>query len=62
MSGRGVYRIGMGGMSANFTDPGVRVEFFDLRWFPRRLTDEELCRIHGNGVLEIQRRGVPRWK
>lgn len=23
---------------------------------------DELCRIHANGVTEIQRRGIPQWR
>ncbi len=35
---------------------------FDYRVFPVWLTDDELKRIHQNGVEEINRRGIPRWR
>ena len=35
---------------------------FDARVLPWALTDQELERVHFNGVQEINRRGIPRWK
>ena len=45
--------------------PGGRVHaalLFDARVLPWALTDQELERVHYNGVQEINRRGIPRWK
>jgi len=56
LSARGLYRIGFIGFA-----PGtnVSVEAFDARAFHRWLSDDELCRIHQNGLQEIARRGIP---
>lgn len=56
LSARGLYRIGFIGFA-----PGtnVTVEAFDARAFHRWLSDDELCRIHQNGLQEIARRGIP---
>lgn len=40
----------------------VRLDVFDLRVFPYWLTDDDLLTIHGDGVAEIERRGIPRWR
>ena len=45
--------------------PGGRVHaalLFDARVLPWCLTDKELERVHFNGVQEINRRGIQRWK
>lgn len=38
------------------------IDIFDLRVFDWCLTDDEIDRVHLNSVLEIQRRGIPRWR
>lgn len=57
---RGSYKIGFMGLGSGFTP--LEVEAFDVRCFAWRLTDDELCRIHSDGVLEIARRKIPQWK
>lgn len=58
-SKRGIYRVG-------FQEMGMptpqTVELFDARLHMRWLSDDELCRVHMNGVTEIERRGIPRWR
>ena len=56
LSARGLYRVGFSGVA-----PGtnVTVQAFDARAFHRWLSDDELCRIHANGLQEIARRGIP---
>lgn len=56
LSGRGMYSVGFMGFA-----PGtnVTVDAFDIRAFSRWLSDDELCRIHGNGAQEILRRAIP---
>ena len=40
----------------------AEIDWFDSRVFPWSLSDDELDRVHRNGVDEINRRGIPRWK
>lgn len=56
LSASGIYRLGFFGfhLGTNMT-----VEAFDARAFHRWLSDDELCRIHANGLQEIVRRGIP---
>lgn len=56
LSARGLYRVGFLGFA-----PGtnVTVQAFDARSFHRWLSDDELCRIHANGLQELGRRGIP---
>lgn len=56
----GIYRVGFSGVGASMRP--VTVDAFDIRVFCGKLTDEELCRIHDNGVQEIRRRGIPQWR
>lgn len=60
LSGSGYYRIGLWGRMISGTS--FNVELFDARVFPRALSDIDLARIHANGVQEIARRQIPRWK
>lgn len=55
MSGLGYYSIGLIGARAS---PPYDVDIFDFRVFPRYLEQEEMERIHINGVQEITRRGL----
>jgi hypothetical protein len=59
LSSRGIYKIGFTGIIKDATN---MVEVFDMRVTPRWLSDDELCRIWTNGVIEIGRREIPRWK
>ena len=59
-SGAGSYRLGLNGLG--MPSGLVRVEWFDVRFLPWRLTDAELCRVHSNGAEEISRRGIQRWQ
>lgn len=58
-SSQGLYRIGFGGLcpSAN-----LRFDVFDYRCFARWLYEEDMLRVFDNGRLEIERRGIPRWR
>lgn len=56
LSSRGIYRVGMTGAIAAYP---YEWEIFDVRIRTRWLTDDELDRVHFNGVQEIQRRGIP---
>ncbi len=55
----GIYRIGLKGA---FACAPYDVDLFDVRVFPWYLSDQELERIHYNGVEEIARRGIPQWR
>lgn len=56
---RGIYRLGLTGVqNAAIKD----VDIFDFRVLPWLLSDDELLRIHGNSVEEINRRGIPQWR
>jgi hypothetical protein len=56
LSAAGVYRVGFAGLSPQF-----RVDVFDARFFHRWLSDDELARVHANGMEELARRGIPLW-
>lgn len=56
---RGLYRIGLTGFH---NAPIKTVELVDYRLLPWWLTDAELDRVHRNGVQEINRRGIPKWR
>lgn len=58
---RGLYRIGLSGLGGGGS-AAVDIDIFDLRVFDWCLTDAEIDRVHLNSVLEIQRRGIPRWR
>jgi hypothetical protein len=60
LSGAGIYKVGLRGLKV-FGEP-ITMELFDLRVTPRWLTDEEVCRIHTNGIEEILHRGIPKFK
>lgn len=51
----GIYRVGLTGLQ---NDPPYDVELFDGRVFGRWLEQEEMERIHANGVEELIRRGL----
>lgn len=52
-SSEGIYRVGLAGI---VLVPPLDVEVFDTRVFPRWLTNQELERIHANGVQELHQR------
>lgn len=56
LSASGIYHLGFIGLQ-----PGTNmtIQAFDARAFHRWLSDDELCRIHANGLQEIARRGIP---
>jgi hypothetical protein len=58
-SSLGDYRVGMLGPIVACP---YEWEVFDARMFTRWLTDDELARVHRNGVQEIGRRGIPQWR
>lgn len=58
-SSQGFYRIGLSGMSPTQKN---RFDVFDVRCYSRFLSDSELLRVYDNGLLEIGRRGIPRWR
>lgn len=60
LDSRGIYTFGFSGLGGGY--PGIILHTFDVRLFPRWLSDDELFRIHGNGVEEMARREMPRWK
>lgn len=59
-SSKGRYSVGFTGVGTG--QYGIDVDLFDVRVLKGYLTDDELCRIHANGVTEIQRRGIPQWR
>ncbi len=55
----GIYQVGLIGVQA---EPPYEWEIFDSRLHMRWLTDDELDRVHLNGVQEIGRRKIPQWR
>lgn len=60
LSSKGLYRFGFTGHGS--LDEEWELEIFDPRLHTRWIRDDELERIYQNGMEEIERRGVPRWK
>lgn len=55
MSSRGHYTVGL---TSFWAYPPFDLELFDARVFGRFLTQQEMERIHSNGVQELHRRGL----
>lgn len=57
---QGYYEVGLMGLGS--PDYPMTYDLFDARVFVRWLTDEELDRVHLNGVQEILHRNIPQWR
>lgn len=60
MSSDGAYSFGLQGLGGGKV--GRTLEWFDARLFLRWISDAEIQRVYQNGVEEITRRGIPRWR
>ena len=59
-SGDGFYEVGLMGEGEPIYP--MTFDLYDARVFTWWLSDDELDRVHLNGVQEIQRRGIPQWR
>jgi hypothetical protein len=59
LSWGGIYKVGLNAVTKTNS---YTVEWFNLRAYPRYLTDAELSIIRQNGEEEIGRRAIPKWK
>lgn len=59
-SGNGFYEVGLMGEGEPIYP--MTFDLYDARVFTWWLSDDELDRVHLNGVQEIGRRGIPQWR
>lgn len=59
LDSRGSYSIGINGFG--IAGDEYDLEFFDTRVFPWWLSDSELDRVHADGVIEMDKRGMGRY-
>jgi hypothetical protein len=59
-SGDGFYEVGLMGLGEPIYP--MTYDLYDARVFTWWLSDDELDRVHLNGVQEIGRRGIPQWR